>query len=188
MTKEVIQVPFDGLPARKLRELFDKGYTVSGVAIQRRNEDGTFSRGAATTGGAVMWWPDHGSTDALLKKIAELEAMLDAVGAGGVGQSIKPHVQADTAPIAWAVFTRHSTCRMWSTQKDIAKTAADDLGLPLVPLYTAPQPTRQPLTDEQIIAIADNARAAESGDAGYILPIAFARAVEAAHGITESQP
>ena len=42
---------------------------------------------------------------------------------------------------------------------------------------------RSKLTDEQIIAIADNARAAESGDAGYILPIAFARAIEAAHGI-----
>lgn len=39
---------------------------------------------------------------------------------------------------------------------------------------------RQPLTNEQIIAIADNARAAESVDAGYILPIAFARAIEAA--------
>lgn len=46
---------------------------------------------------------------------------------------------------------------------------------------------RQPLTNEQIIAIADNARAAESGDAGYILPIAFARSIEAAHGITGEQ-
>lgn len=30
-------------------------------------------------------------------KCEELEAMLDAVGAGGVGQSIKPQIQADTA-------------------------------------------------------------------------------------------
>lgn len=43
---------------------------------------------------------------------------------------------------------------------------------------------RQPLTNEQIVDIANKARAAESGDAGYILPVAFARAIEAAHGIT----
>lgn len=47
----------------------------------------------------------------------------------------------------------------------------------------APQPARQPLTDEEIIALGDKARAAEGGDAGYILPISFARAVEKAHGI-----
>ena len=47
----------------------------------------------------------------------------------------------------------------------------------------AAQPARQPLTDEEIIALGDKARAAEGGDAGYILPISFARAVEKAHGI-----
>ena len=79
------------------------------------------------------------------------------------------------------------------------------------PLYTAPQPAENPncksnqkrlatlwgyvkqdlahhpLTDEQIVAIANKARAAEAGDAGYILPISFARAIEEAHSITGGQ-
>lgn len=79
------------------------------------------------------------------------------------------------------------------------------------PLYTAPQPTENlncksnqkrlatlwgyvkqdlahhPLTDEQIVAVANKARAAEAGNAGYILPISFARAIEEAHGITSGQ-
>ena len=47
---------------------------------------------------------------------------------------------------------------------------------PTVPLYTRPQPPRQPLTDEQIIC-------AVYGDTGGYSYIEFARAIEAAHGI-----
>ena len=36
------------------------------------------------------------------------------------------------------------------------------------------------LTDEEIITIGQHARAIESGESGYILPIAFARAIEQA--------
>lgn len=150
-------------------------------------------------------------------KCAELEAMLDAVGAGGVGVSIRPAVQADTSPAAWAT----------------AQDAADKFGLPLVPLYTAPQPTSQPLTDEKLYALYCEtmkgyyvsalhywreteahkfARAIEAAVANqsarqplteeqvlnlgpgqdcavwsYESQIYFARAVEAAHGITGGQ-
>lgn len=87
-------------------------------------------------------------------RIAELEAMLDAVGAGGVGQSIKPQIQADTSPAAWAIYSDDGTAiRLWSKDKATAQDAADKFGLPLVPLYTAPQPTRQPLTDEKLYAL-----------------------------------
>lgn len=87
-------------------------------------------------------------------KCAELEAMLDAVGAGGVGQSIKPQIQADTSPAAWAIYSDDGTAiRLWSKDKATAQDAADKFGLPLVPLYTAPQPTRQPLTDEKLYAL-----------------------------------
>ena len=79
------------------------------------------------------------------------------------------------------------------------------------PLYTAPQPTENlncksnqkrlatlwgyvkqepahhPLTDEQIIEIADKTQTAEPGTDGYILPISFARAIEAFHTITGDQ-
>lgn len=47
-------------------------------------------------------------------------------------------------------------------------------------LYTAPPP-RQPLTDEEIVDIVGNC-AADSG--GWFRYHAFARAIEAAHGIT----
>lgn len=87
-------------------------------------------------------------------KCAELEAMLDAVGAGGVGQSIKPQIQADTSPAAWAIYSDDGTAiRLWSKDKATAQKAADKFGRPLVPLYTAPQPTRQPLTDEKLYAL-----------------------------------
>ena len=46
---------------------------------------------------------------------------------------------------------------------------------------------RKPLTDEQIIEIADKTQTAEPGTDGYILPISFARAIEQAHGITGGQ-
>ena len=46
------------------------------------------------------------------------------------------------------------------------------------PLYTAP-PQRKPLTDEEIINIGKEARAVEGP---HILPVTFARAIEAAHG------
>lgn len=202
MNQDVIQVPFGGVAARKLHDLFERGYTVCGVAIQRPSLVTDADRGAITTHGMVMWWPpeqhkiepvpapknlyqitgnvadmntvlieraelhrlqaENDSLRALASggidlferystfkaKCAELEAMLDAVGAGGVGQSIRPAVQADTSPAAWAIYSDDGTAiRLWSKDKATAQDAADKFGLPLVPLYTAPQPTRQPLTD-----------------------------------------
>ena len=44
---------------------------------------------------------------------------------------------------------------------------------------------RRPLTDEEIIAIAKQTDSAEPGRDGYILPVSFARAIEAAHNIKE---
>ena len=56
---------------------------------------------------------------------------------------------------------------------------ADPSGRPFAkawePLYTSPQPA-QPLTDEQI----------EEKAARTLFPVAFARAIEAAHGIKEN--
>lgn len=139
-------------------------------------------------------------------KCAELEAMLDAVGAGGVGQSIKPQVQADTAPAAWAVYSDDGTAiRLWSRDKKSAQEAADKLGLPLVALYAAPQPTenlkckstqkrlatlwgyekaRQPLTDSQVKELAKKHSAEDLCRWSYGMGIKDA---EAAHGITGGQ-
>ena len=48
-----------------------------------------------------------------------------------------------------------------------------------VPLYTTPQPPAQPLTDEQIWKLAANCLDSVAGR------MQFARAIEAAHGITK---
>ena len=77
----------------------------------------------------------------LQARIADLESQLYAIGAGGVGQSTQPPVQTDTAPAAWAIFSKDGTAMvMWSRDMPSAKNTAEKLGLPLVPLYTAPQP------------------------------------------------
>lgn len=78
----------------------------------------------------------------LVEETFSLESMLDAIGAGGVGASIQPQAQPDTAPAAWAIFSKDGTAMvMWSRDMPSAKNTAEKLGLPLVPLYTAPQPT-----------------------------------------------
>lgn len=76
-------------------------------------------------------------------RIADLESQLYAIGAGGVGQSIQPPVQPDTAaqqePVAWMYE--------WNGRMHI--TTADQRPIEHAhphfnksnPLYTAPQPT-----------------------------------------------
>ena len=93
-------------------------------------------------------------------------------------QNPTEQIQADTAPAAWAIYSDDGTAiRLWSKDKATAQDAADKFGLPLVPLYTAPQPTenlrckstqkrlatlwgyvkqeqaRKPLTDEKLYAL-----------------------------------
>lgn len=88
MTKEVIEVPFDGVAVRKLHDLFERGYTVCGVAIERQG-DKHGHYGAITTFGRTLWWPVGFHTN---------EALLYAVGAGGVGR-LMPEPQQDDAPL-----------------------------------------------------------------------------------------
>ena len=68
-------------------------------------------------------------------RIAELEAQLYAIGAGGVGASIQPQAQPDTAPAAWAIFTRAGFCRMWSQDRALVERTAAELGVKAEPLY-----------------------------------------------------
>lgn len=184
-------------------------------------------------------------------KCAELEAMLDAVGAGGVGESIKPPV-----PTGWKLVPVKHTLDMsiafaetwyserrciddpdmqdaWQSMIDAApeapaqscctctKTAdlhkapapapaqqkpvawidvkpnpfdpscrgaasVQDHALPPGEhkLYAAPNPARQPLTDEQVLNLGPGQDCAVWS---YESQIYFARAVEAAHGITGGQ-
>ena len=67
--------------------------------------------------------------------ILDLEAQLCAIGAGGVGQSIQPQAQPDSAPAAWAIFTRAGFCRMWSQDRALVERTAAELGVKAEPLY-----------------------------------------------------
>ena len=148
-------------------------------------------------------------------RIADLEAQLHAIGAISVKQSIRPQAQPPAPqqePVAWK--WRYKDGELSSVAFDTqeqCESNSDGVAGEAVPLYTAPQPTENlncksnqkrlatlwgyvkqdlahhPLTDEQIVAVANKARAAEAGDAGYILPISFARAIEEACGITGGQ-
>ena len=114
------------------------------------------------------------------------------------------------SPGAWAIYSDDGTAiRMWSKDKATAQDAADKFGLPLVPLYTAPQPTenlkckstqkrlatlwgyekaRQPLTEGQIKAAVRHLYGSDAVSAMAVTgDIETARAIEAAHGITGSQ-
>lgn len=71
----------------------------------------------------------------LQARIADLEAQLYAIGAGGVGASIQPQAQPDTAPAAWAIFTRAGFCRMWSQDRALVERTAAELGVKAEPLY-----------------------------------------------------
>lgn len=84
-------------------------------------------------------------------------------------------------PVAWAIFTDAGNARMWTTFQPHIQKLADAEDLTVTPLYLAPQPQRQPLTDEQIddiwAGVSDPSR-------DEIDMIEFARAIEQAHGVT----
>ena len=86
-------------------------------------------------------------------RIEELEAQLEAVGAGGVGPLRKRCLhqisESQAQPVAWAIFAENGHCRMWTQNKGHADVAAKDTGLPLTALYAAPQPAAQ----EQPVAL-----------------------------------
>lgn len=63
---------------------------------------------------------------------------------------------------------------------------ADDIAFELDRAAAAVQAVaaRVPMTVDQIVQIARETQTAEPGRDGYVLPVTFARAIEAAHGIT----
>ena len=141
----------------------------------------------------------------LQARIADLEAQLYAIGAGGVGQSIQPQVQPDTTPAAWAIFTKSGFCRMWAQDRALIERTAAELGVKAEPMYRctgrapqpARQPTRQPLPVDTYTALAHRiatkyTHRSDPAFCGYaFLPNTleqFVRAIEQAHGITGGKP
>ena len=91
-----------------------------------------------------------------------------------------PLVYGDTTPLAPA-----QEPVAWVDVKDTHEGPYDFHGKELLPvgkhnLYTTPPAPAQPLTDEQIVQVLGDVREAVSGN----VFLTFARAIEAAHGIT----
>jgi hypothetical protein len=98
--------------------------------------------------------------------------------------SPQPPAQPEQEPVAWVnIHTLQWLHERKHIKKLPARTTtmlgADSDSDLMTPLYLAPQPQRQPLTDEEIESI--NVRLAGSRDLARL----FARAIEAAHGIKE---
>ena len=103
-----------------------------------------------------------------LDRIRELETMLYAVGAGGVGKVEQPPVvKQEPVAVVTGYYGGYPTIRA------IEQATVFPAGMAL---YTHPQP-RQPLTPEQIMAAWNEAEGTRYGF------FAFARAIERAHGI-----
>lgn len=127
----------------------------------------------------------------LQARVADLEAQLYAVGAGGVGKMEQPQVEQE--PVAYYVMNGVALFQLFRSKSQADALAYDlqkrhDLsGSPahfhVVPLYTRPQPKRQPLTDERIYKMGlEHKRIAKDG-AEWFDRESFARAIEAAHEI-----
>ena len=97
---------------------------------------------------------------ALLARVADLEAQLYAVGAGGVGKLEQPQSvtnchqsqpQGEQEPVAWIEHEWSGSGLRHLHFERPAPTVRDEVVRPVwTPLYTHPQPKRQPLTDAQI--------------------------------------
>lgn len=74
------------------------------------------------------------------QRIAEMEAGLEAIGAGGVsGQRITGGQQRGE-PVAYAVFAENGNIRIWCADPIQAEALRQEYGNRLQSLYTAPQP------------------------------------------------
>lgn len=172
---------FSQVALRKLNDLREKGYAINGVSIATISEAGETNRGAVTTGGMVLWWPAQQATgpmttvrsDAvnLARNMLEVRDCKGITSHGvrvlyeAVMQMHEHSVQQAAEPVEWP--------HKWGCRANAFGEC--NMGC------TVQQPTQQPLTDEQIKALASALEA--KGDTLR----QFARAIEAAHGITSEE-
>lgn len=158
---DTIVQTFTGLPRRKLRDLLSGGWEVNGVCFQRIETDGTVRRGAATTGGMVLWWnaeqPAQQEPVAFLANGTRFKISYDSRQSGGQIHGIPPELGG-----RWVAFV----------------AADDDCHLKL----TSPQAQRKPLTLGQKQRLWSSV-----GDKPTLKDRvnAYGTAIEAAHGIGE---
>lgn len=133
----------------------------------------------------------------LQARVADLEAQLYAVGAGGVGKLEQPQSvtnchqsqpQGEHGPVAYYVMNGAALFQLFRSKSQADALAYDlqkrhDLSGSLahfhvVPLYTHPQPPRQPLTEMEIVEL----RQLTPGTLDVQF-VKFARSIKAAHGV-----
>ena len=91
--------------------------------------------------------------------------------------------QPEQEPVAW-MFTENEKYGNAVVLKKHKPKTYDSNWWSMTPLYTAP-PQRKPLTDEEIDRITDAQWASNNHKPVYAAHRAYARAIEAAHGIKE---
>jgi hypothetical protein len=96
---------------------------------------------------------------------------------GDVVDSLKATLEAKDEPVAWRTYTGRGYYIIDKTLEEAERNWPDK---PHTPLYTTP-PQRKPLTDEEMWNLWNSQG---SDDMTQKEAIAFARAIEAAHGIT----
>ena len=93
------------------------------------------------------------------RRVMELEAQLEAVGAGGVEPLRKRRMhqisEPQAQPVAWAIFAENGNGLVWTQNKGHAEASAKNVGLQVTPLYAAPQsavPRNAPLYSPDDVA------------------------------------
>ena len=136
---------------RKLDSLMASGYTISGYSIYHELKH---QHGFVTGAGLVGWWKPEGVE--------------------------YPHPRGEQEPVAWI---RGSGLEMLKLENGGRATvyASDGMSNHSQPLYTHPQPKREPLSDDDLCKVFP--AIATYTEANKTLYRSIARAIEAAHNI-----
>ena len=195
---------------RKLDDLVASGYTISGYSVYHEQKH---QHGFVTGAGFVGWWRPEGmeyqqprgeqtkigshrdAQEVPFEDWWEKHGQYLKAGGGQYEKTFAWHAwceaakkaqpQGEQEPVAWI---RGSGLEMLKLENGGHATvyASDGMSNHSQPLYTHPHPKRAPLTDEQIINIADDYEIQwVHGGQTYdqFDSIAFARAIESAHNI-----
>ena len=204
--KPAIAVPaFNHVAQRKLDRLLAEGWVISGYSIIKQLPSSEMRHGFVTAGCLVGWWQQPQAADGLKYplpddlydskdwragsyservewlrvmyegakgQIAELESRLAAA------PSVVEQPQGEQAPVAWMYAVDGEDEPRLHFYEPLAANNVSRI----TPLYTRPQPPRQPLTDEQRRQIwRDSPFRGNGGQIDWF--IEGTRAAEIAHGI-----
>lgn len=197
MTQEFVTLPRE-VVEQALDALFMYKPMVTGVTFQHGLEAAQALRAAleqptVQSGGIQPNWklvpvePTRGMLDAARKDLvrdAEIDPMLKGIHSAMLAAAPQPQAveqtQDDQEPVAW-IWTEWSSRNVTFDGPPAVPSVRDELTKPVwTPLYTHPQPEREPLTHYEIHELFR--RSWDDCQDGDEIK-AFARAIEAAHNI-----